>query len=195
MTDLLTLDTARRFLPVGTPVHYFPIVGGSGAVRGIVTDEPFDRAGQIRVRVSCSAEPVSVSNLLPATVKVTRTARQIEAFEWCGESFGWQHAQSVEQRGVRFLEEAVELAQAAGVDQAMAEELVGYVFGRPVGDLSQEFGGVGLTLLAFAEAAHVNADDAEAAELARVKSFPRSHWTRRNKAKNDAGFNVTGRKE
>jgi hypothetical protein len=99
---------------------------------------------------------------------------------------------TVQQRGVRFLEEAIELYQAAGADKDKAHELVDYIFGRPVGELGQEFGGVGVTLLALAEAASLDADSCERTELKRVLALPPEHLAQRNREKNAAGFDVTG---
>lgn len=121
---------------------------------------------------------------------VDRNHRQEEAARWCKAAFGAEHSQSLEQRGIRFLEEAIELAQAAGCDLAMCHKLLDFVFSRPVGDLKQELGGAGLTLLCLASAAGESADAAEMDELARVLLKPLKHFADRNKAKNDAGFNV-----
>jgi len=46
------------------------------------------------------------------------------------------------ERSHRFLEEALELVQANGCTAQEAQELVDYVFGRPVGKQAQEVGGV-----------------------------------------------------
>lgn len=121
-----------------------------------------------------------------------RTDRQLKVAEWCLAAFGREHASSLPQRGVRLLEETIEAFQAAGGDPAMAHKLVDFVFARPAGELRQELGGVGVTLLALANAAGFNADEAEAAEVARVRSKPLSHFAKRNAEKNEAGFNVTG---
>lgn len=70
----------------------------------------------------------------------------------------------------------------------MANKMVEFVFGRPVGDLAQEIGGVGVTTLALANAAGYNADKCEEDEVQRILAKPRSHFTARNQAKNEAGF-------
>ena len=54
------------------------------------------------------------------------------------------------ERNHRFLEESLELVQALGCTQSEAHQLVDYVFSRPVGDASQECGGVMVTLAALA---------------------------------------------
>jgi hypothetical protein len=73
----------------------------------------------------------------------------------------------------------------------MVHKLVDYTFDSPAGRLGQEIGGVGLTLLALAEAADHSAEACEAAEIERVLSKPLSHFAARNKVKNDAGFDLT----
>ncbi|RWB09304.1 MAG: hypothetical protein EOQ39_18950 [Mesorhizobium sp.] len=59
-------------------------------------------------------------------------------------------------RVYRFLEEALELAQAMEVSKEDAAKLVDYVFGRPVGDVKQEMGGVVFTLVGVANALGMN---------------------------------------
>jgi hypothetical protein len=121
-----------------------------------------------------------------------RADRQSRVHDWCVAAFGDDHAWSVEQRGIRMIEEAIEAGQAAGCSAEMVHRLVDHVFSRPVGDLAQEIGGVGVTLLALSEAAQIDADCEERREFARVLSKPLSHFAARNAAKNAAGFNVTG---
>lgn len=55
-------------------------------------------------------------------------------------------------RVLRFLEEALELAQAMGIDKEKALEQVDYTYGRPIGEPAQEFGGVVFTLVAVGNA-------------------------------------------
>jgi hypothetical protein len=119
-----------------------------------------------------------------------RDTRQRKVGEWCEAAFGTEHATSLPQRGVRLLEEAIEAYQAAGGDLAMGHKLLDFVFARPVGQLGQELGGIGITLLALAQAAGLSADGEEAREFDRVLAKPLSHFTARNEAKNAAGFNV-----
>lgn len=117
-----------------------------------------------------------------------RERRQHQVHLWCKQAFGRDHALSLPQRGIRLLEEAIEACQAAGGEREMAHRLVDYVFDRPVGKLRQELGGVGVTLLALAEAADESADACEVAEIERVLSKPLDHFARRNREKNEAGF-------
>lgn len=122
-----------------------------------------------------------------------RSSRQIQVAIWCVAAFGDDHAKSIEQRGIRLVEEAVEAAQACGCDPAMIHRLVDHVYAKPIGKLDQEIGGVGVTLLALADAAGVSADEAEMREIHRIHTFPLEHFAARNAAKNAAGFNVLAR--
>jgi hypothetical protein len=119
---------------------------------------------------------------------VTRDDRQSAVFEWAKAAFSEEQASSPPQRGLRLLEEAVELFQACGGDRDSARRLVDFVFDRPPGEIGQEIGGVGVTTLALAAAVGLSADAEERREVDRVLSRPVEEFARRNRAKNDAGF-------
>lgn len=120
----------------------------------------------------------------------SRSHRQSRVSEWCIKAFGHDQATSLPQRGIRLVEEALEAAQAAGSSAEMIHRLVDHVYSRPVGELGQELGGVGVTALALAAAAGLDADAAEATEVQRVLSKPLSHFRERNSLKNAAGFDA-----
>jgi hypothetical protein len=88
---------------------------------------------------------------------------------WSVETVGFAAATDLKERAARFLEEALELAQAAGLTEANVEILAGYVFNRPTGELPQEIGGTYLTLASLAQAAGVDMEDRGWAELTRVQ--------------------------
>ena len=117
-----------------------------------------------------------------------RDLRQVVVSSWCRAAFGDFHADSIEQRGLRLMEEAAEAAQASGVGVHLAHRVVDYVWNRPEGSLFQELGGVAVTLHALASAAGINSEDAEITEVVRVLSKPLSHFAQRNKQKNDDGL-------
>lgn len=71
------------------------------------------------------------------------------------------------ERTHRFLEEALELAQANGCSRDDAHSLVEYVFGRPKGEPEFEVGGVMVTLAGLCSASGINMDDAGDRELER----------------------------
>lgn len=73
---------------------------------------------------------------------------------WLEDCFGAEAARNNPmERALRFLEEALEAVQSAGVTREEAHALVDYVFDRPVEpEIAKEFGGVFTTALVFAEA-------------------------------------------
>lgn len=87
---------------------------------------------------------------------------------WVDRAFGSQVAADRIERNHRFLEEALELVQANGCTREDAHALVDYTFGRPVGELEQEVGGVMVTLAALCNACDVDAQRAAEVELARA---------------------------
>lgn len=175
----------RTFVPthVGLTDHG-PELGGVLRVRG---DLPTDQFVEFRRKWEQEhglARPVVLD------VEEPRDVRQRTVSRWCAACFGRDEATSVPQRGMRLVEEAIEAAQAAGVPRDKVLQMVDHVYGREPGELHQELGGVGVTLLALAEAAQLSADECEARELERVLSKPTSYYAERNAAKNAAGFRV-----
>lgn len=72
------------------------------------------------------------------------------------------------ERNHRFLEESLELVQALGCTASEAHQLVDYVYGRPVGEPTQEVGGVMVTLAGLCAAAGIDGASAGELELERV---------------------------
>lgn len=68
------------------------------------------------------------------------------AYDWGVRCFGEEHMNDTKMRALRFLEEAVELCQALGLDRPTLHTLIHEVYARPAGDLKQEIGGTILTL-------------------------------------------------
>lgn len=118
-------------------------------------------------------------------INTSRDKRQQVVLDWTIRAFGHD---TLKQRALRMLEEAIELYQACGLESAQAHCLVDYVFGRPIGNIPQELGGLGVCVLALAERACLSADDCEMEEIERVLSKPIEHFQKRNQTKNDLGF-------
>lgn len=87
---------------------------------------------------------------------------------WLVACFGEDISKDRKERTHRFLEEALELGQSLGCTRDEAVQLVDYVFNRPVGEPSQEAGGVLLTLAGVCHAHGLDLESAGNAELARV---------------------------
>lgn len=77
---------------------------------------------------------------------------QLRVRSWMFACFGPLIPFDKMERNHRFLEEALELVQAAECTKEEALALVKYVYGRPKGELHQEIGGVMVTLAALADA-------------------------------------------
>lgn len=91
--------------------------------------------------------------------------------KWTWECFGEKIATDKLQRNHRFLEEALELVQACDCTREEAHMLVDYVYGRPVGEKTQEVGGVMITLSALCNAQEIDAGAAAEDGLS-------SNWSR-----------------
>lgn len=93
---------------------------------------------------------------------------QVRVDDWIQHCFGPAIGADRVERNHRFIEEALELVQAGGCTASEAHQLVDYVFGRPVGEMTQEVGGVMNTLAAFCNTYGVDLDEAAETELRRV---------------------------
>lgn len=111
---------------------------------------------------------------------------QRKVLAWAVEMFG-PIAQNRDERAARFLEEAAETAQAAGLPHDVAERILDRVYARPGGDLAMEIGAAALTLDALAENVGVNVEEARREEWVRVSRRPREWWEARHREKAAAG--------
>lgn len=127
---------------------------------------------------------------LPPPAQHERDARQSTVLAWTRSVLGEALATGLVERGARLVEEAIETFQAAGGSEDMVRRLAGYVFARPVGDLGQEIGGVGVCALALAAAAGLSAESEEAREVARVLAKSPEDVRRRTEEKTTAGLTV-----
>ena len=87
--------------------------------------------------------------------------------EWLAACFPKEVARNRIERTHRFIEEALELAQANGCTHEQATALVDYVYGRPEGRPELEVGGVMVTLASLCSASGIDMQDAGNAELRR----------------------------
>jgi len=120
-------------------------------------------------------------------VPANRDSRQAIAIDWSVKAFGEAVATDKKERALRFLEEAIELAQACGIEFLDIPALAAHVYGKPVGEVAQEVGGVGVTLLILCQNLGLSAEDCEWAELKRILTLGPAHFTARQDAKAAAG--------
>ena len=62
--------------------------------------------------------------------------------KWMLQVFGKEVLEDKKERSHRFAEEAMELLQATGYTREELQQMIDYVYNRPVGVVSQEVGGV-----------------------------------------------------
>ena len=119
---------------------------------------------------------------------MTLSAFRPSAFlRWARETFG-PVATVRGERLLRFVEEAIELAHADGMERAVIDKLAERVFSRPRGDIAKEIGQAQACLEMFAENIGISSDAEAHREWERVRSIPQSEWERRHAAKQDIGI-------
>lgn len=105
------------------------------------------------------------------------------AHDWAVRCFGARHVASPGIRALRLAEEAIELAQAAGVTEVEIGLLTKNVYQRPPGTMFQELGGVFMTANVLAVSQGIDPQDAYTTELRRVLGKPPEHFAQRNREK------------
>jgi NTP pyrophosphatase (non-canonical NTP hydrolase) len=89
--------------------------------------------------------------------------------DWVVTTLGPRIASDMVERGMRTLEESVELAQSLGVPEKAALSIVDRVYSKPVGDARQEAAGVYFTLIVLAAAGGIDLEEELVRELERVE--------------------------
>jgi len=95
---------------------------------------------------------------------------QQRVHDWVTEVFGDESLRNVQERAMRFIEEAIELTQVCEVPQERVHRMVNYVFSRSVGEAQQEMGGCLVTLYALSSCLNVDAEEALETELTRIQT-------------------------
>lgn len=107
--------------------------------------------------------------------------------QWARETFG-DVAFDPRERALRFVEEAVELAHAIGLDAETLALIMARVYSRPAGAVPREIGQCLATFECLARVLEIDADRECTTELARVMAIPKDEWAIRHSAKVAAGF-------
>lgn len=110
--------------------------------------------------------------------------------DWAVETFGIVAADPRE-RILRFLEEAIELAHACGIDDLTLHKVEARVYSRPAGKPELEMAQCAVTLKALAEVHRVDLIDVEVEEIERVHAIPKEEWQRRHAAKTAVGITAS----
>lgn len=128
-----------------------------------------------------------IDALVTGTAAMRRAAEKpllwaSECLEWAAATFG-PIARDRRERGLRFLEEALEVAQACGVEKEVTDKLVERAYSRPPGDLDKELGQAQACLAMLSFVADADAMANAKAEFARCKVIPKAEWDKRHAAK------------
>ncbi|SHL41033.1 hypothetical protein SAMN05216428_102315 [Nitrosospira sp. Nsp11] len=154
LTRLRSTPPAQEVEPVATRVHSY---GGSTGINDYLMSD-----GSIK-----AMRPEDVTWTPPAP-EVEPVAFQYRVQPWMMACFGEKISADKVERNHRFLEEALELVQACACSQDEAHQLVDYVYGRPVGMIHQEIGGVMVTLAALCLSHGLDMHKSGDVELARI---------------------------
>lgn len=95
---------------------------------------------------------------------------QRRAFDIAVDVFGPEAMYSVEERALRFFEEACELTRKLGITQEKMQEIFDFEWSRPIGySTIQEIGGAGGTLMSVAQVCNTDLLECIELEMQRVK--------------------------
>lgn len=114
-------------------------------------------------------------------------SRPRDFLAWAVEMFG-PVAKLRSERLMRFVEEAIELAHAEGMEQEVLGKIYHRVYSRPRGDTPKEIGQAQACLETFAENIGLSSADEAEREWQRVQGIPREEWTRRHSIKQAMGI-------
>jgi hypothetical protein len=114
-------------------------------------------------------------------------SRPKEFLAWARATFG-PVALLRSERLLRFVEEAIELAHAEGMERDVFNRIADRVYSRPPGNVGKEIGQTQACLETFAENIGLSSEAEAEREWVRVREIPQEVWTRRHQAKVAVGI-------
>lgn len=114
-------------------------------------------------------------------------SRPIRFLAWAVQMFG-PVAKLRSERLLRFVEEAIELAHADGMERQMLDLIVTRVYSRERGDVNKEIGQAQACLETYAENMGLSSDSLAQIEWERVQKIAPEEWARRHAAKVAVGI-------
>ncbi|WP_063814347.1 hypothetical protein [Burkholderia cepacia] len=161
---VLEMDAAGAVPPQRIGGHYRQLLAAAAArLAAVPAYEPGPKQPSRLVAQSADRFAQSAGHQ-----RAEAPAFQARVQEWMLTCFGSEISADSDERCDRFYEEAGELVQARGMTRERAHALVDYTWSRPVGEASQEVGGVMVTLAALCSANDLDMQAAGEAELARI---------------------------
>lgn len=146
----------RRVVPLGAPWY--------GATRHHPTPQHFLTARDLDKGVTRDfawhdIQPVTNPQMTHPITKIAERQKRVAAER--AKVFGPLDGRDIGNAVMRVVEEAVETAQALGLDRADVLVLVAHVYGKPAGDPANELGQTRLATMGLAAALHVDAEGLE----------------------------------
>jgi len=114
-------------------------------------------------------------------------SRPADFLAWARATFG-PIALLRSERLLRFVEEAIELAHAEGMERDTLNLIADRVYSRPPGNVGKEIGQAQACLETFAENIGLSSEAEAQREWERVQEIPQEEWTRRHQAKVAVGI-------
>lgn len=108
--------------------------------------------------------------------------RPYRALQWAQKTFG-DIALDPRERTLRFLEEAIEVANAMGIEPETVQAVVTRTYERHQGAINREIGQAQLTLELLSKVLKVDQDHEATEEFYRIQKVPQAEWERRHAAK------------
>ncbi len=106
---------------------------------------------------------------------------------WVRSRLGTEVLMDRQERAARLVEEAIELAQAEGVPEIRVVNIARRAYERPVGEVEQEVGGIGVCILAYCYAADLDFLALTDREVKRIEKVPAEVSLAKHNAKAKAG--------
>jgi hypothetical protein len=128
------------------------------------------------------ADCIAVWNTRAPAPSAWQPERPAAFLAWAVDMFG-PVAKLRSERLLRFVEEAIELAHAEGMERDVFNRVADRVYSRPPGEAPKEIGQAQACLETFAENIGLSSADEAQREWERVQGIPRDEWTRRHTAK------------
>lgn len=154
-----------------------------GRLLDLTKSPAFEAMTRLADRLEAQAGDPEVARDIAAIRDLADTAKigampslQKRIAQWITACLGEECWDDMDDRTIRFLEEAVELAQALGISEAAAHRVVNYVYDREIGEPPQEIAGAFLTLANVATCHNFDMTELAEKELARV-------WTKIDKVR------------
>ena len=167
-----TRELARRLLEKDKPLMQ---QGNWSSIRAVIRE----------AADALEAQAEENRRLREALQRTEAVSLQARVAPWMDACFGPEISGDRLERGDRLLEEVLELLQSGEYPRDRIAALTEYVWSRPAGELTQEVGGVMLTLAGYCLAYDLDMHDAGESELARV-------WTKIEKIRAKQATKPTG---